>query len=180
MQKQNSRYCYTPSDLVEFFASPFASWMSRFSLDSPDHVQPDPEAPQLVTLAKQGQQHEQTVLAQLQAEGREVYTVPPLGDRTALTLTAMRAGHEVIYQGALAHSTFTGVADFLIRVHGTPALGTYHYEVWDTKLARVAQPEFLLQLCCYADLLETPHGRRPGERRPVLGDERPTPLRDDG
>src|SRR6266581_1860548 len=80
MQKQNSRYCYTPSDLVEFFASPFASWMSRLSLDSPDHVQPDPDAPQLVTLAKQGQQHEQTVLAQLQAEGRDVYTVPPVGD----------------------------------------------------------------------------------------------------
>src|SRR6266571_5321003 len=179
MQKHDGRYCYTPSDLVEFFASPFASWMSRFSLDSPDHVQPDPEAPQLVTLAKQGQQHEQTVLAQLQAEGREVYTVPPVGDHAALTLTAMRAGHEVIYRGALAHSTFTGVADFLVRVAGTSALGNHHYEVWDTKLARVARPEFLLQLCCYADLLETLQGRRPAQVWLVLGYGRPTPFRTD-
>jgi uncharacterized protein len=153
--------------------------MSRFSLDSPDHVQPDPEAPQLVTLAKQGQQHEQTVLAQLQAEGREVYSVPPGGNHTALTLAAMQVGYEVIYQGALAHGAFTGVADFLVRVDGTSALGNHHYEVWDTKLARVAQPEFLLQLCCYAELLEALQGRRPTRVWLLLGDGKPTPFRTD-
>jgi predicted RecB family nuclease len=177
MQHHNGRYRYTPSDLVEFFESSFAAWMSRLHLDYPQRVQPDPETPEFAILAKQGSQHERAVLTQLQAEGHDVYAVPQGSDRTALTVAAMQAGYSIIYQGELACGDFTGVADFLVRVDGTSALGNYHYEVWDTKLARVAQPAFLLQLCCYADLLEALQGRRPTQMWLVLGDRKPVPFR---
>ena len=51
MQGQRGHYQYTPTDLIEFFRSPFASWMSRFHHDFPGHLQPDADAPELVSLA---------------------------------------------------------------------------------------------------------------------------------
>ena len=56
MHKDNGRYCYSPSDLNEFIASPFATWMSRYALDSPGLVQPDPEPLALTTLAERRHQ----------------------------------------------------------------------------------------------------------------------------
>ena len=81
----------------------------------------------------------------------------------------MRAGHGVIYQGALALGSFAGIADFLVRVDGPSILGSYHYEVWDTKLARKPKPYFIIQLCCYAEMLEGIQGRLPSELQVVLG-----------
>ena len=46
MQHHNGQYRYTPADLVEFFESSFASWMSRLHLHYPERAQPDPKAPE--------------------------------------------------------------------------------------------------------------------------------------
>ncbi|MGE0821396.1 MAG: TM0106 family RecB-like putative nuclease [Candidatus Binatia bacterium] len=177
MQRQGKTYLYTPGDLVEFFASPFASWMSRRYCDDPAGLTPDPEPAELASLAVRGQEHEHAVLAALQKQGRSVYPVPSTGDRVALTLAAMRAGHDVIYQAALTDDQFFGIADFLLRVNSTSDLGDYQYEVWEAKLSRQAQPEFMLQLCCYMDLLTTIQGTRPQFLRLVLGDGVPVPFR---
>ena len=190
MHKHNGRYGYSPADLNEFIASPFATWMSRYALDYPDQTAPDVEPLELTTLAERGRQHEQTCLEQLSQEGREVHTPPAGEDRIAATLAAMHAGREVIYQGYLQcplqagqhtdHSlgagcdSFLGQPDFLVRTDGVSELGDYHYEVWDAKLAKQPSPAFMIQLCCYADLLQSLQGRRPdaivlwlgsGERR---------------
>ena len=106
MHKDNGRYYYSPSDLNEFLASPFATWMSRYALDFPDLAQPDPEPLSLTTLAERARKHEQTCLAQLRQEGREVHTLPADADRVEATITAMRAGHEVIYHGRLCEAAF--------------------------------------------------------------------------
>ena len=177
MQHHNGQYRYTPSDLAEFFESSFASWMSCLHLQYPERAQPDPEAPELAILAEKGVQHEHAVFTQLRAEGRDIYPVPQEGDRAARTVAAMQAGRPIIYQGELARGDFTGITDFLVRVEGTSALGNYHYEVWEAKCARVAQPAFLLQLCCYADVLEAVQGRRPTRLWLVLGDRKPVPFR---
>lgn len=53
-----------------------------------------------------GLAHEAAYLERLRGEGREVASVPDgvaFDERVALTAEAMRAGAEVIYQGALAH-----------------------------------------------------------------------------
>ena len=85
----------------------------------------------------------------------------------------MQAGHAVIYHGALAADAFLGVTDFLVRVESPSTLGNYSYEVWDAKLARNARPEFILQLCCYADLLTAVQGRYPEQITLLLSDGTP-------
>lgn len=107
--------------------------------------------------ARLGDKHEAQVLGLLRAEygtGR-VYEVraPRSFDRAGLTerhnetLAALRAGYEVIYQAAFFADGFYGRADFLIlQEDGT-------YAVFDTKLARHAKSDALLQLAAYADRL---------------------------
>jgi predicted RecB family nuclease len=151
--------------------------MSCLRLDDPERAQPDPEASECAILAEQGIQHEHAVFTQLRAEGCDVYPVPQDGDRTARTVAAMQASHPIIYQGELARGDFMGIADFLVRVEGTSALGNYRYKVWEAKCTRVAQPAFLLQLCCYADVLEAVQGRRPTRLWLVLGDRKPVLFR---
>jgi len=82
----------------------------------------------------------------------------------------MRAGAEVIYQGALLDGDWRGYADFLERVPApSPAFGNYSYEVVDTKLARTAKPRFLVQLCLYCELLSSVQGLRPERMHVVSG-----------
>jgi len=182
MHQDNGRYYYSPTDLNEFLASPFATWMSRYALDSPGQAQPDPAPLSLTTLAERGRRHEQACLAQLRQEGRKIYTLPADVDRVEATIAAMRAGHEVIYQGWLQNGAtqdvrpeyFFGRPDFLMRTAGASALGNYGYEAWNATLATQPGPAHLIQLCCSADLLQTVQGQRPdsmllwlssGERR---------------
>ncbi len=177
MHKDNGRYCYSPSDLNEFIASPFATWMSRYALDSPGLVQPDPEPLALTTLAERGRKHEQACLTQLRQEGREIHMLPADTDRVEATITAMRAGHEVIYQGWLQDRAtrdirseyFFGRPDFLVRTVGTSALGNYRYEAWDATLATQPSPTQMIQLCCSADLLQMAQGQRPDSMLLWLG-----------
>ena len=116
MRKDTHRYVYTPSDLLEFLSSPFATWMTRRWLDDPTAAQPDAESAQQLSLGEHGRRHEQAFLKQLRDQGRHVYRVPSGGDRAALTRSAMQAGHEVIFHGLLAEADRLGEADFLIRV----------------------------------------------------------------
>lgn len=177
MQRIDGRIVLSPTDLAEFLSSRFASWMSRGALDHPEwkpgRDASDPEAlPDTGEILKRrGFAHEARVLEALQADGHDVVVFTPNqpGAREA-TLAAMRAGRAVIAQGHLAAERFAGIADFLVRVPGASALGAFHYEVWDAKLARHPKPTHLLQLCCYADLLETIQGVRPATVQLVLGD----------
>jgi predicted RecB family nuclease len=90
-------------------------------------------------------------------------------DKFATTIRAMQEGAEIIYQAALQDNQFAGYADFLFKVPGESKLGNYHYEPWDTKLALSSKPKFLIQLCCYADLLREVQGVLPKHLVVVLG-----------
>ena len=71
----------------------------------------------------------------------------------ALTLDAMRSGAPVIAQGALKTGRCGGRLDVLRRVEKRSGLGTWSYEVIDTKLARETKGNTVLQICLYSDLL---------------------------
>jgi predicted RecB family nuclease len=85
----------------------------------------------------------------------------------------------VIFQAALEKLPFRGYADFLVKVPGKSLLGNYHYEVWDTKLSKKIKPYFVIQLCCYADMLEDIQGCRPESIVIILGNNERVPLRTD-
>ena len=164
MYRRKGVLTFSPSDLVRFVSSPFASWMDRLLVEYPERVQPDEEDPAAVLFAEMGDQHESSYLNQLQQEGRDVFAVEPGKNEEEQTRKAIKQGREVIFQGVLAADSFRGYADFLVR-----STEDGLYEVWDTKLARKAKPHFLIQLCCYAEMLEAVAGIRPTTLRVVLG-----------
>lgn len=176
---EGGRLVYSPSDLILFAGSPFASWMDRLHLECPDLATPDAASEEEQILWMKGLEHEMALLAQLKKSGRDVCEIPDKGDRRQATLDAMRAGHDFIYQAKLECSPFAGFADFLERVPGRSKLGDFHYTVADTKLARDPRPKFLIQLSAYAEMLEQVQGRRPAQVSVILRDKNPTFFRTD-
>ncbi|MFN8638211.1 MAG: hypothetical protein U0360_01860 [Dehalococcoidia bacterium] len=75
-------------------------------------------------------------------------------EAAASTIAAMRRGDDVIYQAAFFDGRRRGFADFP-RSSAPSALGSWSYEVWDTKLARQrAKASAVLQLAfCLPDLV---------------------------
>jgi uncharacterized protein len=172
---------FSPSDLTVWLEGEFAAWMERYDVErqelSPEinasyaRLVRDAEDAEVELRKRKGDEHEQRFLQRLRAAGRAVVEIPRKApDALERTLAAMRGGAEVIYQGHLRHGALQGYTDFLFRVEGESSLGTFHYEAWDTKLARSARPYFLVQLCAYAELLQEIQGRRPTELIFVLGD----------
>ncbi|WP_396272661.1 TM0106 family RecB-like putative nuclease [Hyphomonas sp.] len=164
---------FSPSDLITFMESPFASAMNRKRLYDPTLAeQMDPEDALLKHLRKKGFAHEDAFVRSLQDAGADICAI---GDNRpevmhAQTIEAMEAGREVITQAYLTMDRFAGKADFLVKVAGPSRLGDFHYEVWDTKLSRKLKPYFAIQLSCYVEMLEVLQGLRPRNMVVVLGD----------
>ena len=136
--------------------------MDRRHVENPGLYTPDPASEFLGTIQAAGVEHEKEFLTSLCSEPGGVLDLTDSLDSEP-TVRAIKDGHPVLYQARLQKGDFSGIADFLVRVPGESALGDYHYEVWDTKLAREAKPDYLIQLCCYADILEALQGVRPKE-----------------
>ncbi|QDO88257.1 TM0106 family RecB-like putative nuclease [Ornithinimicrobium ciconiae] len=120
-----------------------------------------------------GLSHERSYLAELERRGLEVVVIPGRGsaaEREAATVEAMYAGAQVIYQAAFTDETWTGYADFLLRVERPSRLGVWSYDVADTKLARHLQTAALLQMASYAQHLERIQGVAPAQLVVVTGD----------
>lgn len=145
----SGRLIYSPSDLVRYLASPFASWMDRYYLEHPDLATPDEFTEDAALMAQTGERHEQAVLKEFHSSGAKVVEIPTrdAGVARTETLAAIRAGVPIIYQAALESGPFSGFADFLMLDESG------RYQVWDTKLARTPRPYYAIQLCCYSDML---------------------------
>lgn len=113
--------------------------------------------PLLDILAERGRVHEQTYLDSLKAAGL-VVAQPNVG---TTTFDLMRRGVDVIFQAPLVRDTWQGRADFLVRVEQQSNLGTWSYEVIDTKLASETKAGAVLQLCVYSDLIADLQGVEP-------------------
>jgi uncharacterized protein len=149
-------------------------------VDPPD-VAPDAVLERAASL---GLVHEQAVLDELiatsgpatpgQPGGVVSIAQPSTRSRAELeaahqaTLAALTAGADVVYQAAFFHQGFHGLADFVVRTEG--ADGSVWYEPADTKLARHARVEALLQLAAYGDQLVAMGFPPPREVHLWLGD----------
>ena len=172
MQKLvNGDIRYSPTDLTRYLKSPFAAAMERLALDNAAHKQlrDQPDA-LMASLQQKGYAHEDALEAEFQAAGKNLVRIDADSDAAhQATVAAMQAGADIIVQARLVLDNFAGYADFLVRTEGSSALGDWHYEVWDTKLARKTSPSFLLQLCCYAEMLEAVQQRLPDSVTVALG-----------
>ena len=171
-KKATGELVFSPSDLTSFWESRFASWMDRFAIEVPDmDVEADPDDVLMKTLQEKGYKHEESEISRLREEGRDVRVIDTAdaSKAKAHTIAAMKEGVEVIFQARLELGSFAGWADFLVRVEGESKLGSFHYEVWDTKLSGKLKGTYAIQLCAYAEMLEDIQGIKPRYMRVVLG-----------
>jgi predicted RecB family nuclease len=120
--------------------------------------------PVLEVLAERGALHEQGYIDHLEANGLSVAAIDGVGvdsSVVAQTLEAMKAGAQIIVQGALQVAHWSGRADILRRVEKPSHLGSWSYEVVDTKLARETKGSTVLQICLYSELLAAAQKRVP-------------------
>ena len=160
---------YSPSDLILFMESTVSSWLDRFNIESPGQLQTDAAEDSMALLQKLGNLHEARYLEHLKTLSPDVCEIDEDPDFQT-TLKALQSGHEIIYQAHLSHSSFAGKADFLQRVEISSKLGDFSYQVQDTKLALSPKPYFIIQLCCYAEMLAEIQGNFAPTIGVILGD----------
>ncbi len=175
MELVDGTLIFSASDLINHLECPHLTQLDiQVALGRLDLTETRSDTTELV--ARKGDEHEREYLAQLRSGGCEMVEIEAdrslEGTRQAATHTieAMRAGAEVIYQGVLFDGVrWRGHSDFLHRVERPSELGSFSYEVADTKLARRVKPYFLLQLCFYSELVQAIQGLAPEWMHVVLG-----------
>jgi uncharacterized protein len=176
VQELEGQLIYSAGDLTGFLACDHLTQLEiarcRGELEKPHRVDE-----LLDLLAEKGQAHETAFKEQLEAEGRRVVSIEQAKDRSlenledaaARTVVAMQAGADVIYQAVLFDGRWLGYADFLERVEKPSDLGSFSYEVLDTKLARSPKAPAILQLCSYSNHVARIQGAVPEAFHLVLG-----------
>ena len=176
MHRSGARTILSPSDLVAHLGCEHATALERRVLlgELEPPVRHDPE---LEVLRRRGDQHERAELERFRAQGRTIGEVSGTGSSPealasaeAETLALMRSGVDVVFQATFFDGRWRGHADFLLRRELPSRLGSWSYDVADTKLARRAKPAALLQLCAYAEQVARLQGTWPRELVVITGD----------
>ena len=152
---------YSPSDLMNYFICPFEVQMKKALKENQNlKIKQDPDDPLLKLIAEKGIDHEIKLLKELKRRYKNTIAIknekPEI--MIAATISAMESGTDLIYQAALSNDQFFGKPDFLIKTDGSSQFGDYQYKVLDAKLAKHLKPEYIIQLCCYSELLEHTQG----------------------
>src|SRR5258708_9349576 len=166
---------FSATDIVNFLACRHLGVLEHSAtagkLEKPFFRDPSQEL-----LRELGLRHEQNYLHQLDGDkglsGVRIAEALSWTEAVAETTTALHSGADVIYQGTLADGTWGGRSDFLIKVEKPSPLGSWSYEVVETKLARSARANALLQLCFYSEVLSKIQGVLPERMHVVLGDSK--------
>jgi predicted RecB family nuclease len=169
MRKETGTIIYSPSDLIRYLASPFASWLDRYELENRGAIKPDEQTEEEKLLSRTGDEHEQSILSGYKTSGIGLIEIAKDDNQFdvthSATLDAIQNKAAIIYQAALRLGDFAGYADFLML----DASGKY--QAWDTKLALSPKPYYPIQLCCYSEMLAAATGQGMPERIGViLGD----------
>jgi predicted RecB family nuclease len=167
MQKSNSDYLLSATDLIGDSACPRLSELNRAVADGqrkPPARYPDPS---LDALIERGRIHEAAYVTHCKNGGAHVVDLSDpdqiaiTEDLLTATRKAMESGADIIVQGALRSGTWVGRPDILRRINKPGAHWAWSYEALDTKLAREARAGAVLQLCLYSELLEGIQGVAP-------------------
>lgn len=137
-------------------------------------------------LREKGEAHETACLSRLLGQGKRVEKVDQRDDGETFAAWVSRVGDpferddwDYLYQMPFIHDGMRGIADFIERIE-EPGTGVVRFEPVDAKLARAeAKPGHILQLCFYADAIETMTGSAPEEMQIWLGSGKSERLRVD-
>src|SRR5947207_3298409 len=149
MRVERQEVLLSASDLMRFMSCSHATGLDlRYARGEP--LVPAEDTEDAKILQQQGDDHESRYLSKLKGEGRrsviEFGRDGGLAAAAQVTRAALSQGSDVLFQGAFFAPPWGGWSDFLIRVEKPSALGTFSYEVVDTKLKRKPDPKHILQL----------------------------------
>ncbi|WP_068469879.1 TM0106 family RecB-like putative nuclease [Candidatus Protochlamydia phocaeensis] len=172
MRKYKNHLLLSANDLIAFIECHHKTFLDLQHLGESQPKQEEDEHTRLIR--KKGLEHEANYLQWLKDKGCTIIEIPTeasvsLHDREQMTVKAMQSGADYIYQAALHQGCWHGYADLLKRVEHPSQLGSFSYEVIDTKLSKRPEPKHILQLCVYSDLLSHYQGMPPRAFSLVLG-----------
>ncbi|MGA1332076.1 MAG: TM0106 family RecB-like putative nuclease [Ilumatobacteraceae bacterium] len=188
MQKIDGVTVLSPSDLSNHLACHHLSFLNYRTLNGgPKPPKDDDELTEI--LQKYGAEHESRYLEALQKQlvsaGQTVidldvqrtahatYSTDEIQSRVANVAKAFAEGPNALYQPTFfqleSDVGWIGRADFLVPKETPSDLGNYSFEPYDTKLARIAKVNALIQLCSYAEQIAIIQGTSPEEVHIVTG-----------
>jgi predicted RecB family nuclease len=153
---------YSPSDLSNFIHCRHLTSLDKEALEK-KREKPNYTNKVMLALRERGEKFEAEILRKYQEEGKTVCVIQT-GDAHAYekTLESMKNGDEIIYQARLGkEGDWEGWADFLIRVEKPSGLGSYSYEVMDTKLATETKAATIIQISLYSEAVGAIQGLMP-------------------
>jgi predicted RecB family nuclease len=180
MQLIDGELVLSPTDLTKHLGCPHITTLDLLNIMGGGSPAAADEALELIF--KLGLDHEDAYLQKLRDEGRSIESiVSSHGSSRALreaeTVAAMRRGVDVVYQATFYDGAWGGQADFLLRVDRPSDLGSWSYDIADTKLSRKLKVPALLQMATYADRLAVLQGAEPERLSVVTGDGKEQPWR---
>jgi predicted RecB family nuclease len=181
VQRLGDELVLSPTDLTKHLACPHITTLDLLRLDGGAAPAATDDALELIF--KLGLAHEEAYLQVLRDQGRSVMTIGAAtrdvtrAQREQETVEAMRSGVDVVYQGTFFDGSWGGQADFLLRGERPSSLGTWSYDIADTKLARKLKVPALLQMAAYAERLTILQGLPPANVSVVTGDGQVHPWR---
>ena len=122
-----------PTELNEFLQCRHIISLKKEGLRGDDFV-----SEEVQLLQKKGLEHEEEFLNSLSGNIVSIDSSAPAEEQRRQTVDAMKEGADWIYQAYLQEGKLAGYADFLEKNDTPSALGSFSYEVIDTKLARRA------------------------------------------
>lgn len=164
MKLLNNKYQLSATDLANHLACKHLTELDRLVAKGSIKA-PAWRDPALAILEKRGRDHEEAYVKSLKSHG---LSVTDLTNQPAkATLEAMSKGIDVIVQARLGDELWIGRADILRRIDKPSNLGSWSYEIEDTKLSQNTRAGTVLQLCLYTDLITALQGFTPTEMHVV-------------
>jgi hypothetical protein len=132
VQHSGSDLVLSPTDLTKHLACAHITTLDLAAVaDGPGAPAPKAADDALELIFRLGLAHEAAYLQSLRDQERSVVEIGPARSpserrqREKETLTAMRAGVDVVYQATFYDGSWSGQADFLLRVERPSALGAW-------------------------------------------------------
>lgn len=179
VRRFNGNVLLSATDLMSFMGCSHATYLDLQYLNGSSGLTPSEDTEDAALLQALGDAHERAYLDTLISSGLEVVEIKrgDLAENARATAELLSKGADIIFQGALLSTNWGGWSDFLQKVDRPSRLGSFSYEVVDTKLKRKPHPSHALQLALYSDLLAQIQGCEPEKAHVELGDGKRASLR---
>lgn len=179
-KKTQNQYIYTSSDLIDFLGCHHAIFLNHKSLTDKqlsEYLKNSENNDAIKNLLqKKSLKYKSACFQKLKDEGKNITQIPAnlsLKRRYELTIKAIKAGQDIIYQAVLLKKPWSATIDFLLKTQKPSSLGNYSYEAHNIKLGHAVKPEYILQLCTASYLIEQQQSQRPEYMHLTLGNGQP-------